>query len=291
MMTLINFLFNLSDLPKRLKNRFQILRFKKRSGEISKSDSELTDYDDEINRIINNSRVLVKFRRSRNYRMILEHLDFRDGLKYLQHMQSQGYGFVEHAHVLKKIDSFGKPRKFKYKGVGWVSPTSLRYLSIALDIREKFGRNIGSVVELGVGYGGLVVALSEVCTIHRYSIFDLEEVLTLTEKYLAEVRVKTNVEWESLDYPDKEGWDLFVSNYAFSELPFELQGTYCTHVMSKAKNGFMIMNSGFTNFTGRSLGKMELSELKKRLPNSQAEEENPKTGKDNYLFTWREHLQ
>ncbi len=164
-------------------------------------------------------------------------------------------------------------------------------LSIALDIREKFGRSIGSIAELGVGYGGLVVALSEVCTIQRYSIFDLEEVLTLTDKYLVKVGVKTTVKLELLEHLDGEEWDLFVSNYAFSELPLDLQIEYCTQVMSKSKNGFMIMNSGFTNFTGRSLGKMDLSELKKRLPNSKVEEENPKTGKDNYLFTWKELLQ
>ncbi len=291
MMYIINFLFNLSDFPKRLKNRFQILKFKKRSDEMSKSDSELTDYVDEVSKIINNSSLLVKFRRSQNYRMILEHLSFRDGLKYLQYMQSRGYRYEEHTHVLRKIDSYGKPRKFKYKGVGWVSPTSLRYLSIALDIREKFGRSIGSIAELGVGYGGLVVALSEVCTIQRYSIFDLEEVLTLTDKYLVKVGVKTTVKRELLEHLDGEEWDLFVSNYAFSELPLDLQIKYCTQVMSKSKNGFMIMNSGFTNFTGRSLGKMDLSELKKRLPNSKVEEENPKTGKDNYLFTWKELLQ
>ena len=286
MMDLLNFLYNLSDLPKRLKNRFQILRFKSRSVEMSKSDSELTNYVNEINKINHNSRVMIKFRRNRNYRMILEHLDFRDGLSYLQYMQSKGYGYVELAYVLRKIDSFGKPRKFKYKGVGWVSPTSLRYLSIALDIREKFGRSIGSVVEVGVGYGGLVVALSEICSIHKYSIFDLEEVLNLTEKYLAEVEVQTRVKRESLNVQNEEGWDLFVSNYAFSELPFKLQDEYCSQVMNKARNGFMIMNSGFTNFTGRSLGKMELSELKKRLPNLMVEEENPKTCKDNYLLTW-----
>lgn len=287
MMVLLNFLYILSDLSKRLKNRFQILRFKSRSEEMSKSDSELTSYVNEINKINHNSRVMIKFRRNRNYRMILEHLDFRDGLSYLQHMQSKGYGYVELAYVLRKIDSFGKPRKFKYKGVGWVSPTSLRYLSIALDIREKFGRSIGNVVEVGVGYGGLVVALSEICSIRKYSIFDLEEVLNLTEKYLSEVEVQTSVKRESLNVQSEEEWDLFVSNYAFSELPFKLQEEYCSQVMNKARNGFMIMNSGFTNFTGRSLGKMELSELKKRLPNLLVEEENPKTGKDNYLLTWR----
>ena len=287
MMDLLNFLYNLSDLPKRIKNRFQILRFKSRSEEMSKSDSELTNYVNEINKINHNSRAMIKFRRNRNYRMILEHLDFRDGLSYMQYMQSKGYRYVELVYVLRKIDSFGKPRKFKYEGVGWVSPTSLRYLSIALDIREKFGRSIGRVVEVGVGYGGLVVALSEVCSIHKYSIFDLDEVLNLTEKYLSEVEVQTSVKRESLNVQNEEGWDLFVSNYAFSELPFKLQDEYCSQVMNKARNGFMIMNSGFTNFTGRSLGKMELSELKKRLPNLLVEEENPKTGKDNYLLTWR----
>ena len=55
----------------------------------------------------------------------------------------------------KENDLFGNPYKYQYPGVGRVSPTTLRYISTAIDIFEISGLNEESVIaEIGVGYGG-----------------------------------------------------------------------------------------------------------------------------------------
>ena len=94
------------------------------------------------------------------------------------------------------------------------------------------------------------------------------------------------VGFPTLGDPDLKSWDLVISNYAFSELPYLVQEQYIKNVILKSKNGFMIMNSGRTNITGRSTGKHSISDLLKIIPNSRICEEEPLTGPDNFILIW-----
>jgi hypothetical protein len=82
-------------------------------------------------------------------------------------------------------------------------------------------------------------------------------------------------------------WDLAISNYAFSELKRELQIEYLEKVLTKCNSGYMIMNSGRTNETGRSKGKLSINEIREYLPDSKVKEEIPLTGPDNYVLYWQ----
>lgn len=286
-MKFLAILYKFYDLPGKIAFRFQILKFKNRVDTDKRSDSELTDYVSEVRLLITNTKKLKRFRSRKKYMMILEHLTYEDGNKYLESIRENGFNCQDYVMVLQKIDSFGKPRKFKYNDIGWVSPTALRYLSIALDIKSHFGPEIREVVEVGVGYGGLLLALAEICTIKNYSIYDLEDVMTLTDRYLENVGCNTNVIKRTIEQDYETEYDLFVSNYAFSELPIHLQGLYMDQVMKKSKNGYVIMNSGDTNLTGRNEGKMKLDEIISNIPTILRLEEKPKTGQDNYLLMWK----
>jgi hypothetical protein len=81
-------------------------------------------------------------------------------------------------------------------------------------------------------------------------------------------------------------WDLVISNYAFSELPSDLQKIYVEKVLSKSDRGYLVMNSGMTNYSGRSGGKLTLEELRILLPEFQVFKEIPNTGPDNYVIVW-----
>ena len=81
-------------------------------------------------------------------------------------------------------------------------------------------------------------------------------------------------------------WDLAISNYAFSELPRDLQKEYIIKVLGKSQRGYMIMNSGLKNETGRSNGKLTLDELRNLLPKFEVIDEDPNTGPDNYVIVW-----
>jgi hypothetical protein len=49
----------------------------------------------------------------------------------------------------------------------------------------------------------------------------------------------------------------------------------------------MVMNSGMTNFTGRSSGKLRIEEIKEYIPNLVIASEQPKCGPDNYVAIWK----
>jgi hypothetical protein len=83
-----------------------------------------------------------------------------------------------------------------------------------------------------------------------------------------------------------KSWDLAISNYAFSELPSALQLEYLEKVLKKSHSGFMIMNSGRTNLTGRSEGKLTLDQIVRHLTDVIIVEETPKTSDDNYILIW-----
>ena len=94
------------------------------------------------------------------------------------------------------------------------------------------------------------------------------------------------VEFRNIQIDSETGFDFAISNYAFSELPKTIQEIYLRTVLAKSKSGYMIMNSGLTNYTGRGEGKLSLDEIRKHLPNSVVVQENPLTSKDNYILIW-----
>jgi len=187
----------------------------------------------------------------------------------------------------KSNDSVGKPRKYNFNGYGVFSPTTIRYISVAEEIRTLFGEKLtGQFIEIGAGYGGQYLVFSKFYAIQKYSIFDLQEVQLLIRTYLKGVAQTTNVEYVDLESFRVNEGTIIISNYAFSELPKALQIEYIEKVMRHCKFGYLIMNSGKSNLTGRSSGKLSLDELQMLLPKFEIFDEIPSTSEDNYVIAW-----
>jgi hypothetical protein len=120
---------------------------------------------------------------------------------------------------------------------------------------------------------------------NEYFVYDLPNVQYLIKQYLAVTHTE-NVDYGDLNVQNRDSYDLVISNYAFSELPRQLQLEYLEKVILKSRNGYMLMNSGIKNETGRSEGKLTLDELKELIPNLVVSDEIPLTSPDNYLITW-----
>ena len=287
-MYLLNLLHKVSDLPFKTFNLLKriISRSSPFSQSEKKSDSEGTFYEKAIDVILTSNSEFSRFRRKYNYREILEHVDFRLGRKYLLKIQELDPSLESAKMDFKRNDVIGKPRRYKYPTFGYISPTTLRYISVALDIKREIDlTNVNKVVEIGAGYGGQAAILEKYIADMNYFIFDLPQVQKLIQKYLAKVGVKEVTYLNLLNFEPKE-FDLVVSNYAFSELPKELQIEYLEKVLLKSKNGYLIMNSGHGNTTGRSKGKITLKELSQRIPGLMVKEEDPLTSPDNYVIFW-----
>ena len=249
------------------------------------SDSQNTDYESALRLILSSEKKLSKFRKIFSYREILEHVDYRLGREYLAELSALDSSFLNNLDLFKRNDEFGSPRTYKYSGVGRISPTTLRYVYVAAELRKNFGNsNFGKVAEIGAGYGGQASILHKLEMFSSYSIFDLDTAKELISIYLEKQGVQ-NYDFPTLNGKD-HSFDLVISNYAFSELPKDLQLAYLERVILKSSKGYMQMNSGKSNFTKRSHGKITIEELLQKIPNSRVLPEIPLSGPDNYLLIW-----
>ena len=278
------------DLFFRLRNKIRRLILSKTTFNETqgKSDSQVTFYEQQLGRLLKSKKRLGGFRRKYDYREILEHVTYKQGKSYLEQIQKHSpQNYVELINRNKENDLFGNPYEYQYPGVGRVSPTTLRYISTAIDIFEIIRLNKESVVaEIGVGYGGQAAILERMYGIRNYSAFDLPSVIQLSNVYLNSVNSKLKFTSSGLSSDKNTTWDVVISNYAFSELHRDLQLSYIEHVITNSKSGYMIMNSGRSNITGRSEGKLSLDEIRNYIPNLQVKEEVPLTGPDNYIIYW-----
>lgn len=288
-MLLKDVFFKLIDLPFRLRNLLR-RRWKKLSlfsNSSYQSDSEVTFYELAVREIISRRRSFYRFRRFFDYREILEHVDYELGLAYLRKIQSISPIMLEQYSGFKANDVLGKPRTYQFPMVGRTSPTTLRYVSVAAEIERLFpNKDIKKVVEIGAGYGGQALILRKTLNFLSYSIFDLPNVQILIAKYLSAHEVD-NVTFPDVHELDSLSSDLVISNYAFSELPRNLQEIYLNRILRYSKNGYLLMNSGRSNLTGRSIGKLSVQEITEAIPNVEILDEEPLTGPDNYLLIWK----
>lgn len=283
-------LIEVRDLFFRLRNKIRRLVLSKTTFNETqgKSDSQVTFYEQQLSRLLKSKKRLSDFRRKYDYREILEHVTYTQGKSYLEQIQEYSpQNYIELIEKNKANDLFGNPYEYQYPGVGRVSPTTLRYISTAIDIFETIKLNKESVVaEIGVGYGGQAAILERMYGIRNYSAFDLPSVIQLSNLYLNGVNSKLKFTSSGFSSDKNTTWDVVISNYAFSELHRDLQLSYIEHVIAKSKSGYMIMNSGRSNITGRSEGKLSLNEIRNYIPNLQVKEEVPLTGPDNYIIYW-----
>jgi hypothetical protein len=261
------------------------LRGKKIIFDSKLSDSEKLDYEFLVYKMVENKKSLLRFRRNFFFRKILEHVSFKQGLEY--HTRIRQLNVVQDKQILSLAasDVFGKPRRYFYKNIGLVSPTLLRYISVYSEIETMISfRNINSVVEIGIGYGGQARVIENFTHIQKYAFYDLKSVQTLADKFLSNSGSKLDPVHCDIDKVTLENFDLVISNYAISELPSTIQNLYIENVIDPAKYCYMIMNSGASNFTNRSAGKLSQIEFLTKVPGLKVIQEVPKTGTDNYVF-------
>lgn len=284
---------NITDLAYRVRNKTIRLISSKTviSNDDSKSDSEVSFYVSSVDKINSSPETFNKFRRIYNYREILEHVGYRIGIEYLKKLKVQNPSLYHKLPKMHPNDLVGQPRKYEFFRGAEISPTTVRYLSVASEIQSIFGPNLsGNVVEIGGGYGGQCAIFQDFFKVDEYAIYDLPNVQQLIEKYLTAIGRLQNVKFPEFGLSGKNPINFVISNYAFSELPRQVQNWYLENVLKYSESGYMIMNSGRTDFTGRNTGKLSIQEIQAALPDSKLIEEIPKTNPDNYVVVWGKNL-
>jgi len=258
------------------------------SPEWVRSSSDNGYYPEFCKRAAMSNRVFKNFKRSHAYRKILEHLKEEQGNRYLDIIRHDNPSLLEPGvwSQVRENDAVGNPYTFEYPVVGTASPTTLRYLKVCSDLKTLFGSLDGfTVVEIGAGYGGQCLLIDKLWAIAEYRMYDLDPVLSLLCRYLEHFLLRTRYVPLTLNRSAAviQPLDLVISNYAFSELPRQLQDRYLQQIILKARRGYLTMNGG-KDRTMR--GKLTAEELLSLIGGSVILPEEPQTGHDNYILAW-----
>lgn len=224
------------------------------------------------------------FKSHPSYNGILEHVSTEQGLLYLEYLRVNYPDFIEKIDSFKKNDLYGGTKLSSYDNIGEISPSTLRYIKVISDLKSIFGNLDGKkIVEIGVGYGGQCFIVNQIFNPLEYSLIDLDDVLSLSNKYLNKLDINHRlININEIDNID-EDFDLVISNYAYSELNRELQDLYWEKIIKRSKNGYFTLNFISYLFNINSYNKEQLL-LKFSEKNPSILEENPNTFENNIIL-------
>ena len=280
------------EILEKINNRFlRITKFKKFvskkfvSIKSLRSESENGLYPIAVEEALTNKKKFNNFKSNIFYQNVLEHVNYTQGLEYLNIIK-------KNSNLINNIDKFlindqiGNPKKYYYDELKTkISPTTLRYIKVASDIKKIFRDEITNIVEIGCGYGGQYLILDQVMKINHYTLMDLHDVNKLIEKYLEHHLLNSSYETKTINQlQSNKQFDLVISNYAFSELPPQTQISYIKKILLKSKNGYLTMNSGKENSPFKK--HLSLEEIKNYIKDITIIEEEPNTSEGVYIIIW-----
>ena len=279
----MSFLKILEKIYNRILRRINFKNFDSIKSLRSVSDNGV--YSMVIEKALTNKKKFNNFKSNIFYQDILEHVNYPQGLEYLNIIKRD-------SNLLDNIDKFlindeiGNPIKYYYDELKTkISPTTLRYIKVASDIKKIFKDEITNIVEIGCGYGGQYLILDQVMKINHYVLMDLQNVNKLIEKYLEHHLLNSSYETKTINQlQSNKQFDLVISNYAFSEVPPQTQLSYIKKILSKSKNGYLTMNSAKENSTIKK--HLSLEEIKNYIKDIKILEEEPNTSEGNYIIIW-----
>ena len=232
--------------------------------------------------------IFNKFKTIPAYTEILEHTSVQVGLEYLNIIKRDNPQLLEPKYLekFKQNDVYGGSSRYDYTDA-LIAPSTLRYIKVLSDLIKIFGNLNGfKIAEVGGGYGGQCKIINDYFNIESYHIIDLPEVNKLSKKYLQKLNVD-NVRFSSVEDLSIDSYDLFISNYAYTELDASLQNIYKANIIDTSKNGYMICNfiSGIFMDNIDFYSKDDLINIKEKV---EILNEEPLTHPSNFILTWKE---
>lgn len=229
------------------------------------------------------------FKTNSTYTQILEHTSINYANKYLT-LLIQRYGEEKVLKLLNKAqanDLYGGSTIETFsigKESIQISPSTINYTKVWSDICSVFGETTNlKVCEIGGGYGGQALVANKISGFKQWDIVDLREACLLQKSYLQKNQIQNSNSYHLGELENLlPEYDLFISNFAFSEVNREIQEIYIQKILKRCDKGYMIMNFGW------NLNNLITTEdLKIIIPNLIVTEEIPKTGPNNCLVYWK----
>lgn len=189
-----------------------------------------------------------------NVTYMLEHTAKEFAHEYIDLLRSEVSNEIIQ-HLADLNDRHGGSVKQPINGI-LTSPSSIRYISHAYDICKHIiskNLNVVTLVEVGGGYGGLALIMSEVSklfgiTIEKYIIYDIPSVQALQKYYLSAHSMDMPIEWKDCSTfgsdLSSETTNFLVSCYCISELPDTYRKQYLQNILPNIKGAFFAWNWG-----------------------------------------------
>ena len=216
------------------------------------------------------------------YTPILEHVSNEDGLKYLEIIKKDYLHLLNNINKYKTNDTMGSPIRYSYTDIGEISPTTLRYIKVLGEVIENFGGlDDLDIVEIGCGYGGQAKIIFDTYNVKSYTFIDLPVVLSLIKEYLSKFNIDTNklIFKDITSLTENEKYDLFISNYAYTECTENIRETYFKTILSKCRMGYLTSNF----LSHETIDK----EIINRIQNCSKLNERPSTDDKNFIIIWK----
>jgi len=272
------------NLKEYIKKSFKIIPNENSKDNLSRSLSNNFHYPNFCLKASNDLKIFKNFRRNYNYQLILEHLSYKDGEKYLEEIRNNYQFLIKNFDIFRLNDSVGNPESFEYDGIGIFSPTTLRYIKVLGDLINHFNNlNDLRICEIGVGYGGQCRIINSYFKPSKYTLVDIKPALMLAQTYLDNFVIRSTLEYKTMNELEYTNYDLLISNYAFTELARDVQDLYLNKVILNSKMGYITYNDINPEFF-KSYKKEELLAI---IPNSFIIEEKPLTHKNNCIIIWK----
>jgi hypothetical protein len=234
-----------------------------------------------IDRANTHETLFNQFRRHIDYIWVVETVNKPNGLVCLNEVKKNTPELLEYLPKFCTSETQGGPELVYYDDYDiFISPTTCRYIKVLSDMIMRFGPLDGiDIVEVGGGYGGQCKIIHDVFKPKSYTIVDIHNVLKLAVKFTERFGIKL-IKREVTD-DSIVRYDLFISNYAFTEFDKPYQQFYDTHILQPSRMGYMICN-----FIGqRTEPAYSITDIIKLKADGKAFPEVPNSGK-NIVYVW-----
>ena len=224
-----------------------------------------------------------EFKRNRVYTQILEHTTEEQGAVYLN-IISKCSSIIEAMPEFAKNDLYGNPIKFKFGDLGAISPSTLRYVKVLMDLETYFGSLDGfDIAEIGCGYGGQCRIINTYFHPATYCLVDIKPALCLAQRFIDNFIIPSVMSYRTMNELEPRKCDLLISNYAFSELPRVIQDVYLEKVVLNARRGYMTYN----HINPAEFDSYSAEEIVRMIPGAKISPEEPLTYPGNCIVTWK----
>ena len=227
-------------------------------------------------------KCVQQFQKGPVYNEVVEHISEKQGTEYLRLIAEDPeiFGFVEES---KANDKYGNPRMYEYPSIGTISPTTLRYVKVLADLKSCFDTlESRNVCEIGVGYGGQCRIVNAFYKPAKYCLVDIRPALLLARRFLDKYVMRSVLTYKTMRELRPQQFDLVLSNYAFTELPRDIQDVYLEQIIANSKRGYITYNE----ISPEHFNSYKSDELLRAIPGSIKLKEEPLTHPVNCIIVW-----